>query len=258
MVKKTENPSSVEKALKILMFLANRHEGMGTGELSQELDISAPTASRLLSILSKNEFVRKNPVGKKYVLGKSALDIGRFAYRHIGSQLIPIAKPYIDSLRDTIEESAVLEVLAGDSVIIVYRASGPNVVSISVKSGTMVPAHVSPGAKSILAFSLPDIVDSVLKINLPRYTPKTITDIELLKKSFEEIRRKGVAFASGEYNMEVNSMGAPVFNKDGEPIAAVVITMPRYRTKYHKQATLVSNLKETAANISKSLYRHGI
>jgi len=258
MGKKSEKPSSVEKALKILMVLANDYEGMGTGELSRELDLSMPTTSRLLRILSKNEFVRKNPVGKKYVLGKSALDIGRFAYRHIGSQLIPIASPHIDTLRDTIEESAVLEVLTGDSVMIVYRASGPNVVSISMKAGTMVPAHVSPGAKSILAFSPPEIVDSVLKINLPRYTPKTITDIEILKKNFMEIRRKGVAFASGEYNVEVNSMGAPVFNKDKEPIAAVVITMPRYRSKYHKQVTLVSHLKQTAANISELLDRHGI
>jgi IclR family KDG regulon transcriptional repressor len=256
MRQQSTNLNSVEKALNILLVLTARDEGMGTGELSEELGFSMPTVSRLLHILSKHDFVRRNPVGKKYVLGKSALDIGRFAYRHIASQLVSIARPYVDTLRDTVEESAVLEVMVGDRAMLVYRANGPHVVGILLKVGTMIPAHVSPGAKAILAFSPPETADSIINKELLRYTPKTITDPEVLRKNLEKIRRKGVAFAFGEYNIDINAMGAPVFNHEKKPVAAVLITMPVYRTNYHKQSKLVSVLKETAAKISDQLLRY--
>lgn len=258
MPKKSENPSSIEKALRIIRLLANHYEGLGTIEISEQLGLSTSTASRMLILLAKEDFVRKNPVGKKYVLGNTILEIGRFYQRHLGSQLIPISRPYIDALRDTVEESAILEIMTNEGMVILYRASGPNVISVSVKAGTIVPLHISPGARAILAFSPPEVVDRYLKIELPKYTAKTITDREKLKKSFKEIREKGVAFASGEYNIELNSMGAPVFNREKKPIAAVVVTMPRYRAKLHKKEDLVSYVKETASKISKQVVKYKI
>jgi IclR family transcriptional regulator, KDG regulon repressor len=253
-----ESLSSVEKALKIIRTLSDHPEGLGTLYLGEKLGLSTSTASRLLIILAKQDFVRKSPFGKKYILGNAILDIGRSSHMHLGSQLVPIAAPYIDSLRDITEESAVLEVLAKDNAFISYRANGPNVVSVSVKNGAMIPAHVSPGAKTILAFSPPDLVDSVLKIKLARYTSKTITDRETFKKEFEKIRKEGVAFANGEYNIELNAIGAPIFNKDKQPIAAVVLTMPKYRAKDHKQDELISRIKETAAKISEQVVKYKI
>jgi len=250
--------NSVEKALKILLVLITHDEGMGTSDLSEELGLTMPTTSRLLSILSKHDFVRRNSAAKKYVLGKSALDIGKFAYRHIGSQLVSIAKPHLDALRDTVEESVMLEVMAGDSAMLVYRATGTHVVSIVVKAGTLIPAHVSPGAMAILAFSPSETVNNVFKKELTRYTPRTIKNPELLKENLKEIKRKGVAFAFGEYNLDVNAIGAPIFNHEKKPIAAVVITMPVYRAKYHKQSKLISLLKETAARISDQLIDYEI
>ena len=253
-----ENLNSAEKVLRILLVLAQHEGGMATGELSEELGFTKPTVSRLLQTLSKHDFARRNPPGKKYVLGKSAFDIGRSAQGHVGYQLASIAGPYIDALRDSVGESAVLEIMAGNNAMLVYRANGPHVVGIFAKVGTMIPAHVSPGARAILAFSPPDMVDRILKAKLHRNTPKTITDPEVLKKSFKEIRRKGFALAFGEYNIDVNAMGAPVFNHEKKPVAAVVITMPVYRTKHHEQSKLVSQLKGTADRISHQLHQHGI
>jgi DNA-binding IclR family transcriptional regulator len=250
--------NSAEKVLKILLVLARHEQGMATGELSEELGFTKPTASRLLQTLSKHDFVRRDSTGKKYVLGKSAFEIGRSAYGHIGSQLLPVAAPHIDRLRDAVGESAVLEIMAGENAMLIYRANGAHAVGIFPEVGTMIPAHVSPGAKAILAFSPSEAAESLLKRRLHRYTPKTITDPEVLRASLRQIRRKGVAFASGEYNIDVHTLAAPVFDHEKRPVAAVVITMPVYRAKHHKQPRLVSQLKETAKEISEDLLRHGI
>jgi len=253
-----KNLNSAEKVLKILLILARHEQGLATGELSEELGFTKPTASRLLQTLSRHDFVRRDSTGKKYVLGKSAFEIGRSAYSHIGSQLLPIVGPHINGLRDAVGESAVLEIMAGENAMLIYRANGAHAVGIFPQVGTVIPAHVSPGAKAMLAFSPPEAVESILKRRLHRYTPKTVTDPETLKESFKETKRKGVAFASGEYNIDVYSVGAPVFDHEKKPVAAVVITMPMYRAKHHNQFRLVSLLRETAKKISDEVSRQGM
>jgi DNA-binding IclR family transcriptional regulator len=253
-----KNLNSAEKVLKILLALARHEQGMATGELSEELGFTKPTVSRLLQTLSRHDFVRRDSIGKKYVLGKSAFEIGRSAHSHIGSQLLPVVAPHIDGLRDSTGESAVLEIMAGENAMMIYRANGAHAVGIFPEVGTMIPAHVSPGAKAILAYSPPETIERFLKRKLLRYTPKTVTDPETLKASFKETKRKGVAFASGEYNIDVYSVGAPVFDQEKKPVAAVVITMPMYRAKHHNPFRLVSLLKETAKKISDELSRHGM
>ncbi len=253
-----KNLNSAEKVLKILLALARHQEGMATGELSEELGFTKPTASRLLQTLFRHDFVRRDSTGKKYMLGKSAFEIGRSAHVHIGSQLLPLARQYVDGLRDSIGESAVLEIMAGENAMLIYRANGAHAVGIFPEVGSMIPFHVSPGAKAILAFSPSEVAESILKRKLHRYTPKTITDPEVLRASLEQIRKKGIAFAPGEYNIDVHALAAPVFDHEKRPVAAVVITMPVYRAKHHKQTRLITLLKETAKKISDDLLRHGI
>jgi len=252
------NFNSVEKALKVITTLATHDEGMGTGELSEKLGFSKPTVSRLLSILHEHGFVRRGLSARKYTLGSSALDIGKSAYKHIGFQLVTIAESYLKKLSNTVKESALLEVMAGDSTILIYRTNGPSTVGVLVRVGTKLPLHVSAGAKAILAFSPPEMVENILKKKLTRLTPKTITNPEVLRNDLEEIRRTGVAFCCGEYDIDVNAIGAPVFDHDKNPVAAVIVTMPAYRAKCHNQARIISQLKETAANISEQLIRYGI
>ncbi|MEW6664040.1 MAG: IclR family transcriptional regulator [Thermodesulfobacteriota bacterium] len=250
--------NSVEKALKVLLLLTPRSDGLGTSQLSEELGFTLPTVSRLLHTLAKHDFVQKHPEGKKYVLGKAALDLGRFAHKHVGAQLAAIARPHIDALRDAVEESAILEVMAGDDAYLAYRANGPHAVGIAVTAGMRVPAHVSPGAKAILAHSSPEATDRILAGGLHRFTPRTITDPEAFRRNLQEVKRKGVAFASGEYNLEIAAMGAPIFNYEKKPVAGVVITMPSYRVKAHRQAELVRRIKDTARKISEQLLHYKI
>ncbi len=254
----TETLNSIEKALKMLAILALHEQGMGTSELSEELKLTMPTVSRLLHILAKHGFVQKQQEGKKYLLGKAALDIGRFAHRHLGSQLAAIARPFVDELRDAVEESAIFEVLVGDSAFLAYRANGPHAVGVAVTEGMMIPIHISPGAKAILAYSSPEVVDRVLKAGLPRFTARTVTDPETFRKSLREIMRKGVAFAAGEYNLEIFAIGAPVFNREKAPVGAVVVTMPTYRVRRHSRSALVAHVKDAAGKISEKLTHYAI
>jgi len=241
---------TVEKALKILMILGADQEGKGTAEISAELHVSMPTASRLLSTLRQHSFVQRHPTTKKYMLGKAAFDIGGSFYKHITYQLLSVAKPEILALRDKVGESVLLEAMVGDEVVLIYRANGPNMVGILAKVGTRVPLHASPGAKAILAFYPTSTVNKMLKEELTKFTSKTLTSPKALKENFEKIRQDGVAFSYGEYYPDMNGLAAPIFNNERSPIAAVVIPIPAYRLTSQQEKKIVPFLKETAGKIS--------
>ena len=246
--------SSVEKALKILLaFTPNNYE-MGTLTLSENLNIHKSTVSRLLHILTDYGFLQQNPATKKYLLGRSAAKIGESVMKSLSSNIINIAFPHISKLSSEMGESVALEVLSGTSVYLVHHVEGQNHIRFSFKQGEEVPLHVAAGAKTILAFSDPSFVSSCLKTKLHRYTEKTITSKKALFLELEKIRNRGLAFDRGERYEDTYAIGAPIFNPEGAPLAAVVMAGPAFRFTTSFLAAAEEPLKKTAAAISNELY----
>lgn len=245
------------KGLELLLAFVPHNKEMGTVELSKKLGFHTSTASRLLHVLVNYGFVQQDPQSKKFMLGKAASDLGRTVNKSLNTNLVTIAKPYIDELSRTISETAGFEIMVGNSTILTYMADGPRAVRVSVEVGGRLPLHVASGAKAILAHSPPEIFDSLIKGRLKRFTPNTITNRKILRQKLDEIRQQGVAFDHGELDIDVHTMAAPVFNHDQRAVAAVVIAAPDYRWKSHPESHFVSLLKETAAKISARLHYSG-
>ena len=83
------------------------------------------TVSRLLHVLRRFEFLEQNPQSKKFSLGQAADKLGKALNRSYDAQLVAAAGPQLDDLRSRLQETVVLEVLSGNSTILVYVAEGP-------------------------------------------------------------------------------------------------------------------------------------
>ncbi|MGW8321446.1 MAG: helix-turn-helix domain-containing protein, partial [Thermodesulfobacteriota bacterium] len=112
--------AAVEKALRILMSFAPRNERMGSLALSKKLGLHPSTGTRLLKVLKKHGFVEQDPETKKYFLGRSNLFLAQAVIESLNTDLVSIARPFIDNLRDKISESVGLEVWVGDATILAY------------------------------------------------------------------------------------------------------------------------------------------
>ena len=245
--------SSVEKALTILMAFAPYNQEMGSIELSRRLRLHNSTVNRLLHVLTSFGLLQQNPETKKFSLGRSVADLGRAINQSISARLISIAQPHMERLRDLVGESISLEVMNGDHVTLAFEALGPPPLSVSFNVGELVPVYAAAGAKSILAFLPPESVDRFLNGEFTKFTPNTITDPDILKGQFKEIRRQGIAFDLGEYNIDVYAVAAPIFNYNREPVAAISLCGPVNRMKFHLKSDVISKLKKTAAKISERL-----
>ena len=127
--------TAVEKSLRLLMAFAPDNERMGPLALSKKLGLHPSNTIRLLRVLKKHGFVEQDPESKGYYLGRSILFLSQAVIKSLNTDLVSIARPYLDNLRDRTKESTALELWAGDTSILAYIAPGPQMVQVSVTLG---------------------------------------------------------------------------------------------------------------------------
>lgn len=245
--------NSIEKTLAILLSFSPYNREMGTVEISQKLGFHKATVSRILLTLTRSTFLEQNPQTKKFKLGPSIRSLGSVANHSVKINMVQIIKPYLDSLRDILKETVVLEVLSGKTTFMAYIAEGPQRVHIAGTLGDRLPIHAAAGAKAILAFSSLEIRDNILDQKMPCLTPNTITDRRTLKRQLQVIRHQGFSYDNEEIDIGISAVGAPIFNHEKKAVAAVVVAGPSQRVSWNVDSPIVSQVKDTAAKISTQL-----
>ena len=241
----------MERALDILIAFTPDNLELGATEVSEKIrGVHRSTVTRLLHVLTRRGFLQQNPSTKKYSLGRSSARIGRAVAQSLDSQLVNIAQPHVNALRDAVGETAALEVFYESNTILAYYAKGRRLVQVSFRIGDRLPVHVAAGAKAVLAFLPIDMTESFIPKKLVRFTPHTITNRKALLKQLVEIRESGLAFDLGERDEDVHVIAAPVFNHENRPVAAVVISVPVSRKETLTDPKTIALLKKTTAAIS--------
>jgi DNA-binding IclR family transcriptional regulator len=251
---KSGNLSSTEKALKILLTFAPNNQEMGTLELSKHLAIHKSTVSRLLHLLTDYGFLQQNADTKKYRLGRSVAEIGNAVIKSLNNSIVNIAQPFLKDLCDTIGESVALEMLSGTDVILACHVEGQHHIRFSFTLGEKVPTNVAAGAKSILAFCDPDVVNECLKKPFVKFNANTIVSKSKYREILEEVKISEISYDRGERYEDTHAIATPVFNHEGTPVAAVVIAGPAFRMTPQSLDCIIAPLKKTAAEISQRLY----
>lgn len=246
---------AVEKALDILMAFTPRNQEMGTVELSEKMGFHKSTVSRLLHVLTGKNFLQQNAENKKFTLGPAVIDLARALNHALKSNLVLTAKPFIDKLRDTLKETVILEVLSGKTTYMAYLADGPRLIRLAGSIGDRVPIYAAAGAKAILAFSPAETREALLGgIKFHAFTKHSITDKAKLRRQLNVIKARGFAFDGQEIDEGTSAVGAPIFNHEEKPVAAVVVAGPSQRITENPNSEMVIELKRTAAKISTQLY----
>jgi IclR family KDG regulon transcriptional repressor len=241
---------SLYRALKILLSFETQNKEIGIVELSNLLDLHKSTVSRITKVLVAYHFLEKNPKTKKISLGPANILLAKSLRESLRTNLVQIAKPYLDNLRDRFGETTILETFVGRNWVMVYVANGPRRIRLAAEIGETMPIHVAAGSKAFLAFSPPELGASLLKGNLKRYTKNTITSPKKLSHHFEIIRRQGFALDKGELDEEIHAIAVPIFGYQDKPVATLAIAGQPKRIMQAKNSLTIFALKEAAKEIS--------
>lgn len=235
----------------MLQAFDDAHREWGVTELARRLALSKSTAHRLLAALVDTGMVVQDPASELYRLGPEAISLGARALR--SSDLRQAGRRALDELARTTGETASLEVLLEDEILILDEVPGSHLVGSVVEVGTRWPAHATSTGKLLLAHRESPLAAASGDGTLEAYTPQTITRRRDLERELEEIRGQGFATAREELEPGYSAIAAPLRDHLGRVVAALSIGGPTSRLGTRRLGELGAVLLRTADQVSMEL-----
>ena len=240
---------SLGRAFAILEEVARHREGIGLADLSKRVGLHNSTAFHLVKTMVSLGYVRQEKDTKRYRVGRPLFALAASSLDEI--EMVNVATPVLEDLARDTGESSHFAVRMGDAVTVIARTSGPGAFQLTDRVGVVRPAHCTALGKIILAALRPDQLQRFLeRVELAPSTEKSITEIAALKREIEEIRRSGIAFDDGEFNLEVRCVAVPVRDFTGRIIGALGISGPVWRLSIQALQSRAKMLQGAADRLS--------
>jgi DNA-binding IclR family transcriptional regulator len=240
---------SLERAFAIMEEVARERDGIALAEISRRVGLHNSTAFHLLKTMVALGYVRQIKDGKRYRIGRPLFALAASALDEI--EMVSLATPVLEELSRETGESGHFAVRMGDTVVVIARTSGPGAFQLTDRVGVVRPAHCTALGKVILAALTPEQLDRFLaRADLAPSTPKSITDVELLKREIDEVRRSGMAYDDGEFNPEVRCVAVPVRDFTGNVTGALGISGPIWRLTLQAMQSRAGIVKNAASQLS--------
>jgi IclR family KDG regulon transcriptional repressor len=237
---------SLGRAFAILEEVARHREGVGLADLSKLVGLHNSTTFHLAKTMVSLGYIRQEKDSKRYRVGRPLFALAASALDEI--EMVNVATPVLEELSRETGESGHFAVRMGDAVVVIARTSGPGAFQLTDRVGVVRPAHCTALGKIILASLRQDQLKRFLaRTELKPSTKKSIASVPVLLREIAEIRRSGIAFDNGEYNLEVRCVAVPVTNFTGQIIGALGISGPIWRMSDQAVQSL-ARIVQTAAN----------
>lgn len=238
---KTTGVQTLDRALAILALFQVHTPEWGAAEAARELDLTLPTASRLMRALEEQGMLMRVD-GRRFRLGFGAVELGIRALQSmdVRERLRPVL---VGLARDT-GETTLLGVITEtrNAARVIDRADGRDAIRITLDIGHTWPLHAGALAKVLLA-NMPDR-EMLLVEPLERVGKNTITDRQQLLVELREIRERGWATSAEETDGGAWGVAKAVLDEAGLPVAAILFIAPIARRSPDYTVALAQRLED--------------
>lgn len=245
--------TSVEGAqtlLRGLSLLEKVAEGVHDLEsLACTLALHKSTAHRILSALVAAGYLRHEP-RRGYHLGPKLIRLGFRAYNQL--HLPALARAHLERLRNATRETVHLAILDNREVVYIEKIPGKRELQLASQIGARFPAQSTALGKALLAWLPKEHQQAIFVPGLKR-TEQSIVTWPLFEAELEHTRTRGYALDLEENEVGVRCVAAPIFNGNGEPVAAVSISTAALYLPEERIPEVAQQVIETAKRISREL-----
>jgi DNA-binding IclR family transcriptional regulator len=247
---KKRSSRSLDRSLDILECFGPREPELGLGEVARRVRLPKSTTHRFLTTMVRRGYVMPVGVGR-YRLGIRLWELGCVSVTQFG--LRETARPTIEWLARESQETVHLAVLDGREIVYIDTIDSTQPVQAYSRIGGRMPAFCVATGKAMLACQPGELLADFMRGGLPRYTPRTITDPDRLRKDLARVPRDGYAVNLGEYRRDVGGVAAPIKDHTGGVVGAVGVTAPVSRLPRARVRALAPLVVRAAAEISERL-----
>ena len=234
------------RAFTIMEELLKSDKPLGVSELARLTGIPKANTFRIMKTLEELKAV--SPKEDGYILGSKMIELGAGAKHN--DEFMLVAKPYLQKLSKTCEETVNLGIMFQDYVLFIHTELAEQ-RSLVASLPPVTPLYCCSVGKIFLAYQTNKELEHYFKVHHPiKRTINTRTTKEALLQESEKIRRNGIAHDHEEYDYGLSCIAAPIFL--GENLAAgISLSGPTSRLQYKGYAFLEKELKATAEALSK-------
>ena len=202
-------------------------DALTLSEVAAKTGLARAVVRRFLYTLVELGYVITD--GKYFRLTAKILDLG-FAYLSAFS-LSKIAERFLEEVTLKTQESSSASVLDGHEIVYVARVQTRRIMSVSLGIGSRLPAFCTSMGRVLLAHLPVEAREEYLKTaRFNRFTEKTVTDPEALRKELDSVFRQGYSLVDQELEIGLRSVAVPVFAGGGRVVAAINLGTQAART----------------------------
>ena len=243
-----ERVQTLDRAIRLLQLVAEE-DGLTLNELSERLELPAPTAYRLLNTLRLNGMVVFDDDLQTWFVGIETFRLGSAYLRRTG--LIPASRPVMQHLMEQCGETVNLAIEQDGDVVFVSQVESAEPIRAFFRPGTRGDMHASGIGKALLAEHSSRGVRRVIDHKgLRAYTEYTLTSSEALVAELDLIRKRGWSVDNEEKNLGMRCVAAPIFNEHGEAIAGVSVSGPTVRVTTERIEQIGPEVRAAADRIT--------
>ena len=240
------------RGLQVLKAFTPEITAMSLSDIARRLNMSRSAAFRSVYTLAHLGYLLHDPRTKLYSLGPSVLRLG---YGYLATrELVEIALPELERLRDATDWSAHLGVRDGRFVLYMLRVPSRMGLASIVHVGSRLPAAATTMGRVLLADLSEETVLAIYREETyppaPRYAPRNLAEL------LEQRRRdKGATTVTqiGSFETGIASIAAPVRDMSGSVVAAINLTRPVMSEMTNIDASIRRELIKSAMAISRML-----
>ena len=228
--------SALERGLRVLEAFGSGAEALSLPDVTAAAGLTKSAAQRALYTLNELGYVSKDPKTKQYRLTLKCLETG---YNYLSKdQLVRRANPHLHALNALCGETCSLSEPSGNTMVFVARYPSHKSLYVYFPIGLRIPMYCAASGRAFLSRLPTDEAKTIIEsTDLIQYTENTISDAQTLLELVDEARRRGFAWANGEFFQGDINVGAAVVDKSGRPIGAVNISVPSSRWTLERACT---------------------
>lgn len=244
----------VSRAIALLRYVAAGNRCRNLRQSAEETGINRTTMIRLLATLQAEGMIEAMPDAAGYRLGTGLIALAAQSLNERG--ILQVARPVLRGLVDELNLSAHLGVIEGREIVYLARETPNSHLASTVREGTRLPAHATTIGRILLA-QLPAATLHALYADggLEAYTDKTRTTLADLEAQLVDDRARGVAWSVANFEPEIGSAAAAVFDHEGRAAGAINVTghANHFAEGSPSSARIESALRQAARTMSEAL-----
>jgi DNA-binding IclR family transcriptional regulator len=216
---------AVSRALMLLDRLAARREPMTLARLAMDLALPKSSVHGLCNTLLSFGYLRRQDDGG-FLIGPRVMSLAEafIAGTNVAREFNALwSSPAVRT-----DETIVLSVLSGAEVVYVAVRNGARPLGMAFNVGMRLPANLAATGKAMLAFHQPDVVRQLFPAEpLPSLSGKGAHTLAALQRELAATRKRGYSVDDETVREGVYSVGVPVFDAAGQPVAAIGVCITR-------------------------------